>query len=289
MWKELLLALVCVAGNAPAFAAVPGEKPVETLKRTEKWVADYDRDGCHLVAAFGEGEGRVLARFSRYEPTDRFDFSLYGDRYKTSDAYVHGKIDFGLGKASAVDGFHGDTGNMPAMFLQSTRLDGWEGKSRKDEAPAVTPEQEARVTGVTVDLEGWRALHLEFGSLAKPMALLRDCTATLVKSWGYDPVQQATAQRRATPASAPQSWLNPDDYPSGALSGGHNGIVQFRVDVDERGGITGCHVLARSSPDDFADRTCRMISRRARFEPALDAGGKPMRSYFVSKVNWKAG
>jgi TonB family protein len=289
MLKALLVALSVAVAGAPVLAAMPGDKPVETLKRSEKWVVDYDRDGCHLVGGFSEGESKVLVRFSRYEPTDRFDFALFGDRYKSSDPYVHGTLDFGLGKAAEVYGFHGDTGKMQAMFLQSTRFDGWVGKSREDEAPDVTPDQEAKITGVTVDLDGWHPLHLEFGSLAKPMTLLRHCTETLVKSWGFDPEQQASGQRRAKPVTAPQKWLNPNDYPSRALSGGHNGVVQFRLDVDEQGKITGCYVLARTSPDDFADVTCRMVSKRGRFEPALDKDGKPMRTYYVQKVSWKAG
>ncbi|NYT42008.1 energy transducer TonB [Sphingomonas sp. R-74633] len=287
MLKRVLFVLAGAGLVAPAFAIGPGDKPVETIKRSEKWVVDYDRDGCHLFSVFGDGKAKVIARFSRYEPTDRFEFSLYGDRYKSSFANVSGKLDFGLGKAGHVDGFHGNAGTLEAMFLSGTRLDGWESKSRDEKAPDVTPEQEARVTGVTVDLEGWRPLHLEFGSLAKPMTLLRHCTETLVKSWGFDPEQQAAAQRRAKPANAPQNWLNPNDYPGGALAGGHNGVVQFRLDVDEEGKITGCYVLARTSPDDFADLTCRMVSRRGRFDPALDATGKPMRSYFVQKVSWK--
>lgn len=285
--KQLVLVFALLANGAPATA--PGDKPVETLKRSDKWVVDYDRDGCHLVGTFGTGDAQVLARFSRYEPSDSFDFALFGNRYKSSDPYVHGKLDFGLGKPGEVYGFHGDTGKLQAMFLTGTRIDGWESKSRKDEAPDVTPDQEARVTAVTIGLDGWRPLRLEFGSLAKPMTLMRHCTESLVKSWGYDPQQQATAQRRLKPATPPQHWLNPNDYPTGALSGGHNGIVQFRLDVDEQGKVTGCYVLARTSPDDFADLTCRMLSRRGKFEPALDAGGKPMRSYFVSKVSWKAG
>jgi hypothetical protein len=67
---------------------------------------------------------------------------------------------------------------------------------------------------------------------------------------------------------------------------GFNGIVQFRLDVDAAGKITGCHVLHRTKPDLFADLTCRSITRRAKLEPALDAEGKPVRSFSVHKVLW---
>jgi hypothetical protein len=70
---------------------------------------------------------------------------------------------------------------------------------------------------------------------------------------------------------------------------GHNGLVQFRLDVDPGGKVAGCFILSRTSPDDFADITCRAMTRRARLQPALDAKGKPIRSYYVNKVIWLAG
>jgi protein TonB len=121
------------------------------------------------------------------------------------------------------------------------------------------------------------------------MAQLRACQTDLLKSWGYDPAVQTTLTRPARPTSTAASWLKPDDYPAGAISLGQNGIVQFRLDVDADGKILGCHVLARTSPDVFADTTCRAVTRRATLVPALDAGGKPVRSFYVAKVRWVTG
>jgi TonB family protein len=110
----------------------------------------------------------------------------------------------------------------------------------------------------------------------------------LVKSWGYDPVEQAAALRPVSPITSPGTWLSGNDYPLNAVMNGHSGLVQFRLDVDAEGKVLGCFILSRTSPDDFADTTCRAMIRRARLQPALDAQGKPIRSYFVGKVVWLA-
>ena len=294
MIRTLFLCLALAGAGAPAFAAGPADgKPVETLTRQGKWLVDYSRDACNLAAQMGEGKSSVVVRFVRYEPGDAFDLSVFGDRFGMNAVKVEGTADFGLGgKPIAIDGLSGNVGKLKAIFFGGMRLDGWRSKGWTREpaeaSPPLAPEQEARVTGVTLDIRGKRAVRLEFGSLAKPFAEMRKCVDSLVTSWGYDPAQQAAATRPVSPVTEPQGWLNSGDYPPGALFQGHNGLVQFRLDVDPEGKVAGCYVLARTNPDDFADITCRAISKRARLRPALDAQGMPMRSFWVCKVHWLA-
>ncbi len=68
-----------------------------------------------------------------------------------------------------------------------------------------------------------------------------------------------------------------------------NGYVRFRLDVDETGNVAGCRVLYRTNPDEFADLSCKLISKRAKFAPALDAKGKPVKSYYISQIRWQSG
>ena len=118
------------------------------------------------------------------------------------------------------------------------------------------------------------------------MAEMRRCVDDLVKSWGYDPVQQATALRSVSSITPVRKWFESEDFPMDALLAHRSGVVQFRLDVDAEGKVLGCHILARTDPDAFADLTCRTLTKRAKLQPALDAQGKPMRSYFISKITW---
>ena len=284
MLKPLIF-LSLVAAPAPAIAA---PKAPETLTRTGNWVVNYDRDACHLLAEFGTGDDLLVMRLTRYQPGDAFDLNLYGRRLVTSAPRTMATLDFGPGaKPIETEAVNGRSGKLPLVMLGRARLDGWRSTGPDDDPPPLPPAQEAAVSGVTVKIDRKKPFRLEFGSLAKPMAQLRTCQADLVKSWGYDPVVQAGLSRPVRRAGPAVPWLRDTDYPMGAIAMGHNGIVQFRLDVEADGRISGCHVLARTSPDVFADTTCRAVMRRAKLDPALDAQGRPVRSFFVQKVTWQ--
>lgn len=286
--RTLAVATMVVAAVAPgaALLAAPRDREPEVLVHEGKWLLDYDRDACHLVGVFGTGDAKVVARFTRYEQTDGFDLTLYGKRFRAFEPKTDAKIDFGSGPVPTVATF-GRAGDMRLAIFTSLRLDSWRWKGDSDVAPRVMPGQEAQVKDVTVTIPRKAPFRLAVKSLAKPFAQMRDCTDNLIKSWGYDSAAQSALLRRVTPVNSPGDWLVPSDYPVGALQGGHNGLVQFRLDVDAEGKVAGCHVLYRTSPDSFADVTCRAVTRRARLQPALDGEGKPVRSYLVQKVRWQ--
>lgn len=287
MLKDLVLSVILAA--LPTAALAEARAP-ETFKRTGKWVVDYDRDSCHLIATFGTGKDIITMRFTRYELGDAFDFDLYGRRLASNEGRSRVELDFGLRgmpvKAQAVNGKAGD---LHMMIFGSTRLDGWEGGKPDETAPQISAQQEAAVSGVTVKVGPRKPFRLDFGSVAKPMEQLRSCQAHLLKSWGYDPGVQAKLSKPARAANSPAAWLSSSDYPAGAAAMGQNGIVRFRLDVEADGRVVGCHVLARTNPDVFADTTCRAVTRRAKLTPALDAAGKPVRSLYVQKVRWQMG
>jgi TonB family protein len=153
-------------------------------------------------------------------------------------------------------------------------------------SPPITPQMEAGVTHVTLQVEGARTFRLQLGSMGPPMKAMRDCTDNLVSSWGLNPAQQATLASYPVPLGSPATWMTSNDYPRTALSRGHNGFVTFRLGIDPRGSVTSCHIQEETQPADFATLTCRLISQRARFSPALDSGGQPVASYYINQVRW---
>jgi periplasmic protein TonB len=79
------------------------------------------------------------------------------------------------------------------------------------------------------------------------------------------------------------------DYPFEALLRGNNGIVHFRLDVAENGDVSGCQIQAASRPADFATATCKALTSRAKFSPAINQQGQAIRSYYVNTVRWIVG
>lgn len=220
MVRKIALALGCAAmlcGMAPA------DPQPETVKRTGRWVINYDAEGCHLIGEFGAGEDRMLIRFTRFQPSDRFDFLLFGKRFASKEARKPAQLNFGLNdKPFPEEAWYGEAGELPVAFMSSVRLDGWAPREGGEIGPSISTAQEAAVTGVTVLLKGKDPVRLEFGSLAKPFGQMRDCTANLLRQWGYDPDVQASLSHPLLPASPPQSWVTNNDYPMGAVRNGKN-------------------------------------------------------------------
>jgi TonB family protein len=98
-------------------------------------------------------------------------------------------------------------------------------------------------------------------------------------------VQSAPATA-AKPAGDPGAWIMVSDYPPAALRARQTGAVRFELRIDAAGRPTDCAILESSGSADLDRQTCALMGQRARFSPALDAGGKPVASTWASRVRW---
>jgi TonB family protein len=283
--RKLVIVGLWAAMASPAFAAPAPKAPI-ALAKTSKWEINYIEDSCHLLARFGEGPQSAILKMTRYQPGDAFDLNIYGEPFKYGSSTMTVHIAYGDAPAEKREAMIGRAGNkLPLLILTGQRLDSWVSLPEVT-PPSITPAQEQQVKFIDLAIAGGKRFRLETGSLGAPMAAMRTCVNDLVKSWGYDPLQQAQLSRPVTPTNYPGSWLVPGDYPLDSLRNGHNGLVQFRLDVDPSGAVAGCFVLHRTNPDDFADLTCKLLAKRAKFLPALDKDGKPVRSFYISKARF---
>ena len=282
-------ALALCAGAFSCWApltATAASVPI-SLPRDGKWVMDYDTDACRLVAAHGTGNDAVVFILHRFQPTGGFYLDLIGKRFDLDQPAAKVTLDFGpeenprtfmpmLGTSNdrpAILGLHDD------LLDRSTENDG-------ETLAAVTPEQETAVTYLVVRQGAHKPIRLELGSMGAPMRAMRTCTTDLVRSWGFDPAVQDTLSRTPKSIGSPGNWLHSSDYPTNMLMVGGQGLVQFRLDVDEQGAVTGCHIQGHTKPEGFTDLTCRLIAKRAKFQPALDSAGRPVKSFYVNRVRW---
>jgi protein TonB len=91
----------------------------------------------------------------------------------------------------------------------------------------------------------------------------------------------------ATPRGNPGSWANTNDYPARALREEREGVTRFSVSVGADGRVTSCNVTGSSGHSDLDETTCRLIQRRARFNPATDGEGRPTTDTWSSAVRWE--
>lgn len=93
--------------------------------------------------------------------------------------------------------------------------------------------------------------------------------------------------KAARPLGQPGLWVGENDYPTGELRLGHAGAVGFSLAIGVSGQVTGCTVTRSSGYPLLDETTCRLIARRARFEPARDEQGMAVPGQFASTVRWQ--
>jgi protein TonB len=78
---------------------------------------------------------------------------------------------------------------------------------------------------------------------------------------------------KVSPKGNPASWFSTDDYPAAARRANAAGRVTVQLNIDASGRVEGCRVTSSSGNQDLDDTTCRLATRRGRFNPAKDANG----------------
>ncbi|WP_062792099.1 energy transducer TonB [Sphingobium chlorophenolicum] len=92
---------------------------------------------------------------------------------------------------------------------------------------------------------------------------------------------------RASPRSAPGSWLSDADYPSRAQREERSGTAGFRLEIGPDGRVTNCTITSSTGHADLDEATCRLLPKRARFKPAVAAGGGPMSDTYNGRITWR--
>lgn len=279
---------------SPAIA-VP--EPME-LKPSSRWLVHQEQEFCRLARSFGEGEHRVTIIFERQGTEDLFRLILKGKRMrqKISEEAI---VTFGEGgdpQRSLF--FYGTMGDDPMWFLtRGLRLVApppeWLAQVEKNpgqddpELAPVTPEQEMAVRQIKIGRPLIKPIVLATGSLGSAFAAFRRCTDEVMSRWGIDLEKHRDLQRRTKPAGSPARWLTDNDYPTSMRVKGLQGFVDFRLIVGVDGSVEDCRIQQSTHPDGFHKAVCDNVKKRARFSPALDRDGQPIRSFYRNRVRFQ--
>jgi len=265
-------------------------RDVVRLQPVEPWNLHYADDSCRLLRPFGTGDDQVILVLDQFVPGDWFRMSLIGEKLPDKNSGAKGTVRFGPDEAaSEVRVTLGTSGEKRALFVnESVRIAPLTKAEEKKDAPEPAPIGEAREAAAKwLELKKlYRDVVLETGSMAKPLAGLRACSWETVGSWGLDVEQQKKLTRKPETKRSASTWFDASEYPPSMIAGGHQGVVNFRMIVDAKGKATACHIQKSTRPQEFDDLVCKSAMKRARFEPALDAEGKPVPSYWHGTVRF---
>jgi protein TonB len=84
-----------------------------------------------------------------------------------------------------------------------------------------------------------------------------------------------------------QGLIQPDDYPESALDAGVGGTVRVRLEINAQGRVTGCSVQKSAGNSSLDRATCSVLTRRARFTPAIGNDGNPTNDSYVATITWQ--
>lgn len=277
---------ICLAAVGALIASplAAADKPPIELKAAGAWQLDYGEEVCRLWRTFGQGDQQITIRLAEFGPGQSPDLSLIGEPTRgdasfanNPDPFVRVSVRLGEeGKLIQRWGHLGTLGKEPMVTFGRLGLG--------NAASSAGTKAAARSLDVRVSKS--RPYRLLTGPMADPMKVMRNCVDNLLLKWKYDPDRMAALRSGPEPVGA-GNWVQPSDYPSFQLVTGGMAITHFRLDVDAQGKVAGCHLqdgIANSS--DFTRVTCKLISQRASFKPAIGADGQPIAAPFVSSIRW---
>ena len=285
--------LTAVAMLAASTLSSPSRaEEAHKLEPASPWNIDYADDSCALKREFGSSNDRVLFELRQFAPGDSFSVLVAAGekRFRQRPPLVR-FLPGELNPRTIDNALHfSDGAGMKAVrwrdpFVPSER--------RSNPADAVRSAAdykfwEGAVSGVEVAGTFAPAVALATGEMHKPMQAMRACLDELLTHWGIDAAAHRTLSRRAQPVSQ-ASWALEiqDSYPREMLLREQSGEVRVRMMVGTDGKPTGCHVQIKSQDPSFEQTACREMMKAARFEPALDSGGKPIASYYVTAIIYR--
>jgi len=119
---------------------------------------------------------------------------------------------------------------------------------------------------------------------ARAAEAMADCEAEKQVDWGADPAAFEAGATPPRPVGDAAAWLGARDFGlATSLTPGAYAAV-FRLALDDAGRPTGCRLLESAGNVELAG-ACRGLMNRARYEPARDPRGNPVRSVAIHIVS----
>jgi TonB family protein len=273
--SKIILLLVAIHCGVGAVSAA--ERTAVVLSPTTPWTMDYAEKECRLVRSFGEGDQQIVLRIARGTSPTLVDMMVAGPSVPNhqSPFMVKMKIE----PTSVTREFSGYTQKLEAQKLVLLR---WY------DADLFIYSTNGEIDNLLISDAGRLSITLKIGGMRKAFAALAKCHGELIAAHGGPLTSTQTLGSPPRVIGQVGNWLSTDDYPKDSLRKGQGGLTVFALDVGETGTVSGCRVVISNGIKDLDDQACTLLLKRAKFAPATNAAGEPIRSTFLSRINWRS-
>ncbi len=284
------LALFAAMTASPALGAEP-----VVLRPAGPWNVDLVEGRCRLSRLFGDESAPHLLVFEQHWPDDKAGLYVAGPAFAALDRNKSFGLKFREGQTENPNPpYRGTMPGFGTSYLYHSIDLAIEDKPHPRPAPVVTSfpaldtAYASRIEFVGLRF-GKEEVRLQTGSMKDAFTVLNECTQNIVLDWGFDLKQQLGATRmpylvnnKIIPS------IVSDNIPFSRMESGDNGTVRVRLLISETGAIAECKLLGTTDPLKLEGHICRAF-RRARFEPARDAAGQPMPSFYATTITYALG
>jgi len=268
------MASIVMLGMAAMLGAQGTPPQADALAPSGKWIAEFEDSMCVLSRRFGTGPGEATLAF-RSTPGNQA-LTLYLIRPTSRRVEREGNAELVIEPS----GTHAAT-----HFTEGTSRDGTQRFAEMSILRSDLPDL-ATAKAISLRLGSDTPVRVRPDVIAAALKTQALCEDAVVKDWGYDPVVLRTLSKQPVPATSPQTWITNDDYPEEALRQHWSGTASLYLAVGPDGKVQRCAITQSSGQAVLDSAACATLSRRARFEPALDKDGEPVAAPWASRFTW---
>ena len=268
-------------GSSIAFAAALAALTVQPavssisipLKPSGPWTVEYADSMCIVGRKFRTGDQQVTLGFRPGPLSEYMRIALwFADEGKK---FSRGMAMLALDGLAPVEEQYAE-GPISIKGTHLVQID--------TERPKIETLHTAKLLHVRA---GDRTWTFSLGNIAGAMKALAGCEKDLLVKWGMDPVVLESIETQAVHPNGIVSIFRTDDYPSAAIMGNEQGTagVHFRIGTNGRAG--DCRVVESSGSKNLDAKTCMIITKRARYQPAKTKAGQPVESIGFQRIRWE--
>jgi TonB family protein len=266
-----MLGRSCVVAALISLVAADPAPPSKSLQPISKWKLDYGYTQCTALRPYGGPNNPVTLGVVQALGGDTYELLIGRDQgHSAYPEELQGTVNFGSGPANA-------------WLLRYTNASG-----KTIDQFRITSAQmaEARFAhSITFHIKGAADVTFALADMSALLDGMQKCTTDLQKFWNMG---DKTRQIAAPPKGSLRAIFTEDDYPRSAWVRSQQGTAQYLLLIDEKGSVAGCHVVKPSGVPILDMMGCAVLQKRAKFSPARDAAGRPMRSAFETQpIVWR--
>lgn len=266
-------------GSSIAFAAASAALAVQSSAPSQPtsfepagpWTVEVSEGICLVGRTYGSGSLQLTVGFRQAPNADDFQIGLWIS--DPSQKGSRGMAQLRLDQLAPIEAGY-KRGPVAIKGMQLIWID-----TKRPELAALPMAKQLEIAA--------GSFQAKFGlrNVEGALKALEDCERDLLVSWGMD--RAILASIASPPRADISSFFGVRDYPRDAIAMRKQGTAGIRFWVSTDGTIGDCKVVASSGTSLLDARSCALLTRRGKFEPARTKDGVPVRSISFARIRWE--